>query len=144
MTALAQKYAAQSGSQLLITADPQDAVRGADALYTDVWVSMGEQVDYGERIKALLPFQINAALLAATGKSTTVVMHCLPALHDLQTQVGAELGAKYGLSAFEITDDVLNGPQSVVFEEARNRMPAIKAIMAATLGAPFIPDSLFA
>jgi len=140
---LAQQYAATSGSKVLVTDDPQQAVAQADALYTDVWVSMGEEVDYGQRIKQLLPFQINAALLAATGKATTIVMHCLPALHDLKTQVGAELGAKYQMDAFEITDDVFNSSQSVVFEEAANRLPAIKAVMAATLGDLFIPDSLF-
>lgn len=140
---LAQKYAAISGSQLLITADAHAAVAQADALYTDVWVSMGEDVDYGERIHALLPFQINADLVAATGKATTIIMHCLPALHDHHTAVGAKLGRQYGLAAFEITDDVINGPQSVVFEEAGNRMPAIKAVMAASLGNLFIPDSLF-
>lgn len=144
VVALANKYAAAAGGRVLITADPQAAVAQADALYTDVWVSMGEQVDYGQRIAALLPFQINAALVAATGKSSTLVLHCLPALHDHQTKIGAELGAKYGLDAFEITDDVINGPQSVVFEEAGNRMPAIKAVMAATLGHLFIPDTLFA
>lgn len=141
--ALAQKYAKAAGSEILITTDPLAAVAQADALYTDVWVSMGEQVDYGARIKALLPFQINAALVKATGKSTTVVMHCLPALHDHQTQVGAKLGTQFGLEAFEITDDVINGPQSVVFEEAGNRMPAIKAVMAATLGNLFIPEGVF-
>lgn len=105
---------------------------------------MGEQVDYGARIKQLLPFQINADLLAATGKDTTIVMHCLPALHDHQTDLGAKLGEQYQLAAFEITDDVFQSKQSVVFEEAANRMPAIKAVMAATLGDLFIPDSIFA
>ncbi len=127
----------------MITADPQQAVTQADALYTDVWVSMGEQVDYGERIKQLLPFQINTVLLAATGKSSTIVMHCLPALHDLKTQLGAKLGEQYGMTAFEITDDVFQSKQAVVFEEAGNRMPAIKAVMAATLGNLFIPTSIF-
>jgi len=144
VVALAQKAAKQTGSQLLITADPKAAVVGADALYTDVWVSMGEQVDYGERIKQLLPFQINAALVAATGKATTIVMHCLPAFHDHQTKLGAKLGEQYNLAALEITDDVFKSPQAVVFQEASNRMPAIKAIMAATLGDLFIPTSIFA
>jgi len=143
VVALAQTYAQQSGSDILITADPQVAVAGADALYTDVWVSMGEQVDYGERIKQLLPFQINADLVAATGQPETIVMHCLPAFHDHQTVTGAALGQKYQLDAIEITDEVFNSPQAVVFEEAGNRLPAIKAIMAATLGDLFIPDSLF-
>lgn len=144
VTALAQQYAQAAGSTVVITADPQQAVAQADALYTDVWVSMGEQVDYGARIKQLLPFQINADLLAATSKATTIVMHCLPALHDHQTDLGAKLGEQYQLAAFEITDDVFQSKQSVVFEEAANRMPAIKAVMAATLGDLFIPDSIFA
>ena len=143
VVALAQQYAQAAGSTIVITADPQQAVTQADALYTDVWVSMGEQVDYGERIKQLLPFQINTALLAATGKSSTIVMHCLPALHDLKTQLGAKLGEQYGMTAFEITDDVFQSKQAVVFEEAGNRMPAIKAVMAATLGNLFIPTSIF-
>ncbi|RHF41185.1 ornithine carbamoyltransferase, partial [Lactiplantibacillus plantarum] len=143
VVALAQQYAQAAGSTVVITADPQQAVTQADALYTDVWVSMGEQVDYGERIKQLLPFQINTALLAATGKSSTIVMHCLPALHDLKTQLGAKLGEQYGMTAFEITDDVFQSKQAVVFEEAGNRMPAIKAVMAATLGNLFIPTSIF-
>ncbi|VDG26127.1 ornithine carbamoyltransferase [Lactiplantibacillus mudanjiangensis] len=141
---IAKDYAATSGSDILITADPKQAVAGADALYTDVWVSMGEQVDYGNRIKALLPFQINADLVAGTGKTGTIIMHCLPALHDHQTELGAKLGTQFALPAFEVTDDVFNSEQAVVFEEAANRMPAIKAIMAATLGELFIPDSLFA
>ncbi|AVK64402.1 ornithine carbamoyltransferase [Lactobacillus sp. CBA3606] len=143
IVAIAQQLAAKSGSQLLITADPQQAVAQADALYTDVWVSMGEQVDYGQRIQALLPFQLNAALVAATGKTTTVVMHCLPAIHDQQTVIGAKLGQQFNLAAVEITDAVFNGPQAVIFQEAGNRMPAIKAIMAVSLGHLFIPDQLF-
>ncbi|MFC6180483.1 ornithine carbamoyltransferase [Lactiplantibacillus daowaiensis] len=144
VVALAQQYADVSGSEILITADPTQAAANADALYTDVWVSMGEQVDYGARIQALLPFQINADLVAATGKAETIIMHCLPAFHDHQTKTGAALGEKYDLPALEITDDVFNSPQAVVFEEAGNRMPAIKAIMAVTLGNLFIPDCLFA
>ena len=143
VVALAQQYAQAAGRTVVITADPQQAVTQADALYTDVWVSMGEQVASGERIKQLLPFQINTALLAATGKSSTIVMHCLPALHDLKTQLGAKLGEQYGMTAFEITDDVFQSKQAVVFEEAGNRMPAIKAVMAATLGNLFIPTSIF-
>lgn len=118
----------------MITDDAKAAVAGADALYTDVWVSMGEDVDYGERIKLLLPYQINADLVAATGKKETIIMHCLPAFHDLKTTTGKKFGEKYHLDALEITDEVFLSPASVVFEEAHNRMPAIKAIMAATSG----------
>ncbi|MCH4170926.1 MAG: ornithine carbamoyltransferase [Lactobacillus sp.] len=130
----AQAIAKTTGSQLLITDDAKAAVAGADALYTDVWVSMGEDVDYGERIKLLLPYQINADLVAATGKKETIIMHCLPAFHDLKTTTGKKFGEKYHLDALEITDEVFLSPASVVFEEAHNRMPAIKAIMAATSG----------
>ncbi|WP_281166078.1 ornithine carbamoyltransferase [Liquorilactobacillus sicerae] len=141
--ALAQQAAQQSGAQLLITTDPQTAVTGADAIYTDVWVSMGEKVDYHQRIAALLPYQINQQLLATTGKKGTVVLHCLPAFHDLQTSVGKQFMADYELNALEITDEVFQSSQSLVFQEGANRMPAIKAIMAATLGNLFIPDALF-
>ncbi|KRO28700.1 ornithine carbamoyltransferase [Lactiplantibacillus fabifermentans] len=143
IVALAKQYAKQAGSAVVTTDDPAVAVTGADALYTDVWVSMGEAVDYGQRIKALLPFQINAALVAQTGQADTIIMHCLPAIHDHETEIGAQLGEQYGLAAVEITDDVFNSAQAVIFQEAANRMPAIKAIMAATLGDLFIPDSIF-
>ncbi|WP_125703333.1 ornithine carbamoyltransferase [Lacticaseibacillus daqingensis] len=138
----AKAYAAQAGSEVLLTADAQAAADGADAVYTDVWVSMGEVVDPAERIAQLLPYQVNAALVAATGKQP-LIMHCLPAYHDHNTVVGKQLGEQFGLAALEITDEVFTSPQSVVFEEAANRMPAIKAIMAATLGDPFLPEALF-
>ncbi|WP_179395397.1 ornithine carbamoyltransferase [Lacticaseibacillus absianus] len=139
---LAQGYAKQAGSQVLLTADAKQAAQGADAVYTDVWISMGEAVDPAERIQQLLPYQVNAELIAATGKDP-LIMHCLPAYHDHDTVVGQQLGEQFGLAALEITDEVFTSPRSVVFEEAANRMPAIKAIMAATLGDPFLPDYLF-
>lgn len=138
--AAAKKAAAKSGAKILITADPKQAVAGADALYTDVWVSMGEQVDYHQRIDQLLPYQINAQLVAATGKTDTVILHCLPAFHDTSTTVGQKFMADYNLTALEITDDVFQSPAALVFQEGANRMPAIKAIMAATLGNLFIPE----
>ncbi|KRL05428.1 ornithine carbamoyltransferase [Liquorilactobacillus oeni] len=141
---IAAKEAEKSGAQIKITDDLLAAVKNADALYTDVWISMGEKVDVGERIKLLLPFQINKKLLQQTGKAKTIIMHCLPALHDNHTVIGKKLTTQYQLAALEITDEVFNGPQSVVFQEAENRMHAIKAIMAATLGTLFIPDSIFA
>lgn len=104
---------------------------------------MGEKIDVAARIIALKPYQINADLVAATGKADTIIMHCLPAYHDHQTEVGKQLGEEFGMDALEITDDVFNSDKSVVFDEAENRMHAIKAIMAATLGDLFIPDSLF-
>ncbi|KRL00881.1 ornithine carbamoyltransferase [Liquorilactobacillus capillatus] len=141
--AVAQKAAARSGAKLLITTDPAAAAKGADALYTDVWVSMGEEVDYAERIKLLLPYQINPKLLAQTGKKSTIILHCLPAFHDTHTTIGAQLLHKYQLDALEITDDVFQSKQALVFQEAANRMHAIKSIMAVTLGNLFIPESIF-
>ncbi|MFD1483754.1 ornithine carbamoyltransferase [Lacticaseibacillus baoqingensis] len=141
---IAQQYADQNGSELVLTQDAKFAAKNADAVYTDVWISMGEDVDPAERIQKLKPYQINAELVAATGKADTIIMHCLPAYHDHQTTVGQQLGEQFSMDALEITDDVFTSPNSVVFTEAENRMHAIKAIMAATLGDLFIPDSLFA
>ena len=128
--------AAQSGGSVTLSENP-DAVSGADVVYTDVWVSMGEPVEvWAERIDALAPYQANAALMAKA-KPTAVFMHCLPAYHDHKTAVGKEMGEKFGRTEMEVTDEVFNGPQSIVFREAENRMHTIKAVMAATLGAEF-------
>ncbi|MEE0800694.1 MAG: ornithine carbamoyltransferase [Gemmiger sp.] len=126
--------AAQTGATITLT-DDLAAVEGADAVYTDVWVSMGEPTEvWAERIRALSPYQVNAELMARAGKQA-VFMHCLPAYHDHKTAVGREMGEKFGREAMEVTDEVFNGPQSIVFREAENRMHTIKAVMAATLGA---------
>ena len=128
--------AAQSGGSVTLSENP-DAVSGADVVYTDVWVSMGEPVEvWAERIDALAPYQVNANLMAKA-KPTAVFMHCLPAYHDHKTAVGKEMGEKFGRTEMEVTDEVFNGPQSIVFREAENRMHTIKAVMAATLGAEF-------
>ena len=128
--------AAQSGGSVTLSENP-DAVSGADVVYTDVWVSMGEPVEvWAERIEALAPYQVNAALMAKA-KPTAVFMHCLPAYHDHKTAVGKEMGEKFGRTEMEVTDEVFSGPQSIVFREAENRMHTIKAVMAATLGAKF-------
>ena len=128
--------AAQSGGSVTLSENP-DAVSGADVVYTDVWVSMGEPVEvWAERIDALAPYQVNAALMAKA-KPTAVFMHCLPAYHDHKTAVGKEMGEKFGRTEMEVTDEVFNGLQSIVFREAENRMHTIKAVMAATLGAKF-------
>ena len=130
-----RKIAAESGSVLRFETSPMEAVRGADVIYTDVWVSMGEPVSvWQERIAELSPYQVNAALMAATGKDETVFMHCLPAYHDLKTQVGREMGEKFGRDSMEVTDEVFESGKSVVFREAENRMHTIKAVMVATLG----------
>ena len=125
--------AAQTGAVLEFETDPMKAARDADVLYTDVWVSMGEPVEvWAERISALLPYQVNDQIMAAA-KPTAVFMHCLPAFHDWNTEIGREVGEKFGLEALEVTDSVFEGPQSIVFDEAENRMHTIKAVMAATL-----------
>lgn len=136
LVARCQALAAESGGSVTLS-ENTDAVQGADVVYTDVWVSMGEPVEvWAERIEALAPYQVNAPLMAKT-KPGAVFMHCLPAYHDHKTAVGKEMGEKFGRPAMEVTDDVFNGPQSVVFREAENRMHTIKAVMAATLGAQF-------
>ena len=128
--------AAQSGGSVTLS-ENTDAVSGADAVYTDVWVSMGEPVEvWAERIEALAPYQVNAQLMAKA-KPTAVFMHCLPAYHDHKTAIGKEMGEKFGRAEMEVTDEVFSGPQSIVFREAENRMHTIKAVMAATLGAEF-------
>ena len=128
--------AAETGATITLS-DDTDAVKDADVVYTDVWVSMGEPVEvWAERIEALAPYQVNTELMAKA-KPTAVFMHCLPAYHDHKTAVGREMGEKFGRDAMEVTDEVFTGPQSIVFQEAENRMHTIKAVMAATLGAEF-------
>ena len=129
-----KEFAERSGASITLSEDT-DAVAGADVIYTDVWVSMGEPVEvWAERIEALSPYQVNAELMAKA-KPRAVFMHCLPAYHDHKTAVGKEMGEKFNRDAMEVTDEVFNGPQSIVFQEAENRMHTIKAVMAATLGA---------
>ena len=126
--------AAETGATITLS-DDTDAVKDADVVYTDVWVSMGEPVEvWAERIEALAPYQVNTELMAKA-KPTAVFMHCLPAYHDHKTAVGREMGEKFDRDAMEVTDEVFNGPQSIVFQEAENRMHTVKAVMAATLGA---------
>ena len=128
-----QALATESGAALAFETDPMKAASGADVLYTDVWVSMGEPVEvWAERIAALAPYQVNASLLAAAGPQA-IFLHCLPAFHDLKTAIGKEMGERFGREAMEVTDEVFERPQSLVFDEAENRMHTIKAVMAATL-----------
>ena len=125
--------AADSGASIELETDPMTAARGADVIYTDVWVSMGEPEEvWAERIGELLPYQVSDAVMA-TAKKTAVFMHCLPAYHDHKTAVGKEIGEKFGLDCLEVTDSVFEGRQSIVFDEAENRMHTIKAVMAATV-----------
>lgn len=128
-----QAIALETGATLSFITDPAAAVQNADVIYTDVWVSMGEPVEvWKERIADLAPYQVNAQLMAQAGDKA-VFMHCLPAFHDHKTIVGKEMGEAFGRDAMEVTDEVFEGPQSIVFDEAENRMHTIKAVMAATL-----------
>jgi ornithine carbamoyltransferase len=131
---ICQGYAAESGGQITLTESVEEGAAGADVIYTDVWVSMGEPDEvWAERIHALLPYQVNAKVMSLARK-TAIFMHCLPAFHDLETGVGQQIHEKFGLDAMEVTDEVFESAQSVVFDEAENRMHTIKAVMAATLG----------
>ena len=128
-----EAVAAETGATLEFLSDPLTAVQGADVIYTDVWVSMGEPDEvWKERINDLLPYQVNRKLMDAAGPQCRF-MHCLPAFHDLNTGIGRDIYDKFGIDAMEVTDEVFEGPQSIVFDEAENRMHTIKAVMAATL-----------
>ena len=134
LIAACEEIAKETGSVLRFETDTDVAVKDADVIYTDVWVSMGEPAEvWEERIRELYPYQVNSDLMAKTGKASTVFMHCLPAFHDLKTKIGAEIEEKYHISAMEVTDEVFESEQSIVFQEAENRMHTIKAVMAATL-----------
>ena len=125
-----RKIAAGTGATLDFCTEPEKAVQDADVIYTDVWVSMGEPDEvWAERIADLLPYQVNAKLMAQAGPQA-VFMHCLPAFHDLNTTIGQEISQKFGINEMEVTDEVFEGPQSIVFDEAENRMHTIKAVMA--------------
>lgn len=129
-----EKIAGETGARIHFSSDPMAASKGADVLYTDVWVSMGEPMEiWEERIQDLAPYQINMKLMQNAGKQCRF-MHCLPAFHDHETTVGREMGQRFSRDAMEVTDEVFESPQSIVFDEAENRMHTIKAIMAATLG----------
>ncbi|MEO7236254.1 MAG: ornithine carbamoyltransferase [Lapillicoccus sp.] len=130
----ARAVAAETGARVTVTDDVATGVAGVDFVHTDVWVSMGEPKQvWAERVALLLPYQVNAALLAATGNPDVRFMHCLPAYHDLGTRVGRDIHADLGLTALEVTDDVFEGPASIVFDQAENRMHSIKAVLVATL-----------
>ncbi|WP_327319525.1 ornithine carbamoyltransferase [Streptomyces sp. NBC_01235] len=129
-----RELAERSGARITLTEDVETAVRGADFLHTDVWVSMGEPADtWRERIELLLPYQVNDKTLAATGNPDVKFMHCLPALHDRRTRLGQDLFDRYGLDGLEVTDDVFSSSASIVFDQAENRLHTIKAVLVATL-----------
>jgi ornithine carbamoyltransferase len=132
---IAAGLATGSGARLTVTDDVNQGVAGVDFVYTDVWLSLGEPEDkWDSRIDQLLPYQVNSAVLKATGNPAVKFMHCLPALHNRDTQIGQRIYAKRGLDALEVTDEVFESPASVVFDEAENRMHTIKALMLATIG----------
>lgn len=128
-----REVAAETGASITLTEDVQEGTKDADVIYTDVWVSMGEPDEvWEERIRELTPYQVNQAVME-NAKESAVFMHCLPAFHDLKTTIGQQIHQKFGLTEMEVTDEVFEGSQSVVFDEAENRMHSIKAIMYATL-----------
>ena len=134
VVAAARLLAESSGARIELTEDVGDGVRGADFVSTDVWVSMGEPTDvWRERIDALLPYQVNADVLAATGNPDVRFLHCLPAFHDTETGVGREVHETFGLDALEVTDEVFEGPASIVWDQAENRLHTIKAVLVSTL-----------
>ena len=130
-----KKIAAETGARITITDDVAAGVKGCDFVYTDVWVSMGEPAEvWAERIKLLKPYQVNSALMAATGNPSCKFMHCLPAYHNRETKVGEDVFQKFGMDGVEVTEEVFESPASIVFDEAENRLHTIKAVMVATLG----------
>lgn len=130
-----REWAKTSGGSVTLSEDVISATKNADVIYTDVWVSMGEPDEvWEERIKELSPYQVNKSVMD-NASDTAIFMHCLPAFHDLKTTIGATIHEKFGLDEMEVTDEVFESAQSVVFDEAENRMHTIKAVMAATLGA---------
>lgn len=135
LVARMRTLAQSTGARITLDTNPAHAVAGADFLYTDVWVSMGEADDvWKERIAQLMPYQVNSALMQATGKPRTRFMHCLPAYHNLDTEIGRKVHEKFGLTEIEVSDEVFESDASVVFTQAENRMHTIKAVLVATLG----------
>ncbi|MGD8856822.1 MAG: ornithine carbamoyltransferase [Chloroflexota bacterium] len=135
LVAQCRAIAAETGARLTLTADVAEGVKNADYLYTDVWVSMGEPESvWEERIKILKPYQVNAEAMALTGNPEVKFMHCLPAFHNRDTEIGEQIYQKYGLDGMEVTEEVFESPACIAFDEAENRMHTIKAVMVATLG----------
>ncbi|NLC22281.1 MAG: ornithine carbamoyltransferase [Halomonadaceae bacterium] len=131
----AEQIASTTGACIMVTDDIDSALAGVDFVYTDVWVSMGEPEErWAERIKLLLPYQVNATLMAKAGNPRVRFMHCLPAFHNTETAIGREIKQKFGITAMEVTDEVFESPASIVFDQAENRMHTIKAVLVATLG----------
>ncbi|MEF2722575.1 MAG: ornithine carbamoyltransferase subunit F, partial [Limosilactobacillus fermentum] len=133
--AKANEIAAKTGAKIVVTNDVKAGVKGMDVIYADVWVSMGESDDmWAKRIELLKPYQVTKEVMEATENPKAIFEHCLPAFHNTETEVGKEIAEKFGLTEMEVTDEVFESEQSVVFREAENRMHTIKAVMVATLG----------
>ena len=136
LVAQCEAYAAESGATITLTEDIDTAVKGADVIYTDVWVSMGEPDEvWEERIRELTPYKVTADVMAKAGEKA-IFLHCLPSFHDLKTKIGKEMSERFGIDDMEVTDEVFESAQSHVFDEAENRMHTIKAVMLATLSDP--------
>ncbi len=132
----AKEIAKETGAKILVTDNIEEGVKGCDFIYTDVWVSMGEPDEvWKERIELLKPYQVNKAMMDATGNPDVKFMHCLPAFHNRETKIGEEIYRKFGIESMEVTEEVFESPASIVFDEAENRLHTIKAVMVATLGA---------
>jgi ornithine carbamoyltransferase len=129
-----KKVAKETGAVIEFSEDPMKAVKDADVIYTDVWVSMGEEALFEQRIKQLKAYQVNMKMIKATGNPDVIFLHCLPSFHDLNTKVGKEIFDKFGIKEMEVTDEVFRSRYSKVFDEAENRMHTIKAVMCATIG----------
>lgn len=132
---ICQSIAQQTGASITLTEDVAEGVKGCDFLYTDVWVSMGEEPEaWDERVAIMTPYQVNMAAIRATGNPRVKFMHCLPAFHNDQTTVGKQVAEKYGMQGLEVTEEVFESEHAIVFDQAENRLHTIKAVMVATLG----------
>ena len=138
--AVAKALAEQSGATITVTNDPVEAVADADVVYTNVWAAMGEEGQFAERVRLMSPYQVNAELVSHIKNPDWIFLHCLPAFHNAETDYAADIEAKHGISAMEVTDDVFYSDHGRQFQQAENRMHTIKAIMAATLGNLYVPS----
>ena len=129
-----EAVAKETGAKIEFSDKIDEAVKGADAIYTDVWVSMGEEDKFEERINLLKDYQVNQQMMDKTGNPDVIFLHCLPSFHDLNTTIGMDVYKRFGLKEMEVTDEVFRGKHSRVFDEAENRMHTIKAVMVATIG----------
>lgn len=129
----AREIAEETGASLTLTEEIDQGVQGVDVIYTDVWVSMGEEDQFAERIRLLKPYQVNMEMIRKTGNENVIFLHCLPSFHNMETEIGRRIYEKYGLKEMEVTDEVFQSKHSLVFDQAENRLHTIKAVMVATL-----------